>query len=276
MLYKFTTNRSSLYLSFQNGVLEETDLVDIGIASKEDRVSILEAVKQLPLKIHLQAPGGNNSEPISVKLWLKKIRLDQYFDTFNKHLYHDMDRIKRIWDVELSAVLDIEKTGHRKRILASVSSGESIAPGPKMEEISLEAALLVKLPPKRKNLTGQTCGFQKPASSSEMPSPSQSNHSSSSVNTGTIRHRHKKSRPAPQPPGQQKPEKRNSEMFVGGSNSIKSQWRHQPMLLITGTVKYSANVLMSVSGIAPESPARFDFAVLGLNVPQRVQGHRVD
>ncbi|KAH0999090.1 hypothetical protein HUJ04_003315, partial [Dendroctonus ponderosae] len=232
-------------VGFLNGVLEENNLVDMGIASKEDRLSLLEAVKQLPLKTHIQTPGGSNSEQSTVKLWLKRIRLDQYFDTFNKHLYHDMDRIKRIWDVELSAVLDIEKIGHRKRILASVSSGESIASGPKMEEISLEAALLVKLLLLLKiSVMVQVCDFQKAVSqsSSEMPSPSsQSNHSSSSVNTGTIRHRHKKSRPAPQPPGQQKREKRNSEMFVGGSNSIKSQWRHQPMLLITGTVKYAAN-----------------------------------
>ncbi|ENN82934.1 hypothetical protein YQE_00703, partial [Dendroctonus ponderosae] len=214
-------------VGFLNGVLEENNLVDMGIASKEDRLSLLEAVKQLPLKTHIQTPGGSNSEQSTVKLWLKRIRLDQYFDTFNKHLYHDMDRIKRIWDVELSAVLDIEKIGHRKRILASVSSGESIASGPKMEEISLEAALLKAVS----------------QSSSEMPSPSsQSNHSSSSVNTGTIRHRHKKSRPAPQPPGQQKREKRNSEMFVGGSNSIKSQWRHQPMLLITGTYGGSTSI----------------------------------
>lgn len=75
-----------------------------------------------------------------------------------------------------------------------------------------------------------------------MPSPS--THSVNS-NTGTIRHRHKKSRPAPPPPikKQTDTEKRSiSEVYVGGSNSIRSQWRHQPILLITGYVKYTANV----------------------------------
>lgn len=68
--------------------------------------------------------------------------------------------------------------------------------------------------------------------------------SPSAHSTGTIRHRHKKSRPAPPPPVKVKePEKKKpAEMFVGGNNSIKSQWRHQPILLITGVVKYSAIV----------------------------------
>lgn len=65
---------------------------------------------------------------------------------------------------------------------------------------------------------------------------------SPSNNTGTIRHRHKKSRPAPPPPTKSTEKKQLSEIFVGGNNSIKSQWRHQPILLITGVVKYTANV----------------------------------
>ncbi|XP_050299120.1 ankyrin repeat and SAM domain-containing protein 1A-like [Anthonomus grandis grandis] len=220
-------------LGFLNGVIEENDLTDMGISSKDDRTKILEAVKQLPLKIHNQiANCNNNNEQNLVKVWLKKINLAQYQDTFDKHLYHDMERIKRIWDVELSAVLDIEKVGHRKRILASVSNGDNIVTGPKMEDISTESVLL-----KTSSQPG-----------TEVPSPStQSTHSTCSSNTGTIRHRHKKSRPAPQPPVQKPQEKKNSEIFVGGSNSIKSQWRHQPILLITGSVKYSANYWGSTS-----------------------------
>lgn len=75
-----------------------------------------------------------------------------------------------------------------------------------------------------------------------MPSPS--THSMNS-NTNTIRHRHKKSRPAPPPPKKESTEierKTHSEIYVGGINSIRSQWRHQPILLITGYVKYTANV----------------------------------
>lgn len=112
----------------------------MGISSELERQIILDSVKQLPLKIHdlVSNVCNNNNEQNTVKLWLKKISLDQYFETFIKHLYHDMERVKRIWDVELSAVLDIEKIGHRKRILASVSSGEHIVPGPKLEEINAD------------------------------------------------------------------------------------------------------------------------------------------
>lgn len=102
-------------------------------------------MKQLPLKINEIVPNicNNNNEQNTVKFWLKKINLDQYYDTFDKHLYHDMERVKRIWDVELSAVLDIEKVGHRKRILASVNSGENIVLGPKMDDINSDSNTLV-------------------------------------------------------------------------------------------------------------------------------------
>nr|XP_015834887.1 PREDICTED: ankyrin repeat and sterile alpha motif domain-containing protein 1B isoform X1 [Tribolium castaneum] len=210
-------------VNFLNGVIEDCDLSEMGITSELERQIILDAVKQLPLKIHNQSfNNNNNNEQNSVKSWLSRIHLDQYFDTFNKHLYHDMERIKRIWDVELSAVLDIDKIGHRKRILASVSSGEHIISGPKLEEINADLNLL-------KN--------------QELKSPSA--HS-----TGTIRHRHKKSRPAPPPPikiDKESEKKKPAEMFVGGNNSIKSQWRHQPILLITGVVMYSANYLGSTN-----------------------------
>lgn len=43
-------------------------------------------------------------------------------DNFRKHLYTDMDRISRIWEIELQAVLEIIKLGHRKRILYSVGA----------------------------------------------------------------------------------------------------------------------------------------------------------
>lgn len=117
----------------------------MGITSELERQLILDSVKQLPLKIQDLVSNfcNNNNEQNTVKLWLKKICLDQYFETFAKHLYHDMERVKRIWDVELSAVLDIEKIGHRKRILASVSSGEHVVAGPKLEELSADVNTLV-------------------------------------------------------------------------------------------------------------------------------------
>ncbi|KAL3265730.1 hypothetical protein HHI36_009933 [Cryptolaemus montrouzieri] len=218
-------------VNFLNGVLEEADLTEMGLTSELERQIILNSIAQLPTKIQEKSINNNNNEQYSVNQWLNDIHLEQYAETFAKHLYHDMERIKRIWDVELSAVLDIEKIGHRKRILASVSSGEHIIPGPKLDEISSE----------KTESDQSSTGFKTPPP-----------HQSSEGNTGTIRQRRKKSRPAPPPPimdnkvaVERVENKKPGELIVGGSNSIKSHWKHQPMLLITGVVKYAANYLGS-------------------------------
>lgn len=140
------SNLKIIFHCFQNGVLEEIDLREMGITSELDRTIILDSVKGLPYKINEPIACNNNNnvnEQESVGNWLRRIKLEQYADTFAKHLYYDMERIKRIWDVELSAVLDIEKIGHRKRILASVSSGEHVRAGPKLEELSADLNILV-------------------------------------------------------------------------------------------------------------------------------------
>ncbi|KAB0799411.1 hypothetical protein PPYR_07291 [Photinus pyralis] len=224
-------------LDFLNGVLEESDLKEMGIVSELERQLILDSCKRLPLKVNDQTFYNNNNveEQIdSVEQWLRKIHLGQYAETFAKHLYHDMSRIKRIWDVELSAVLEIEKIGHRKRILASVSSGEHIMPGPKLEDLHTDINTL------KSNI--QTL-------KAELRSPS-AHAPKDTSGTGTLRHRHKKSRPAPPPPiniPKKEESRKPAELFVGGNNSIKSQWRHQPILLITGAIKYTANYLGSTS-----------------------------
>lgn len=45
-----------------------------------------------------------------------------FYRFHRKHLYTDMERISRIWEIELQAVLEINKIGHRKRILYSVGA----------------------------------------------------------------------------------------------------------------------------------------------------------
>lgn len=114
---------------------------------ENDRHKILESAKQLPLKITEISNNYNNNnisknQNESVEEWLRIINLEQYNDTFRKHLYVDMDRVRRIWEVELTAVLEIQKTGHRKRILASVS-GENNGPSKNIEDINADLNSLV-------------------------------------------------------------------------------------------------------------------------------------
>lgn len=131
-------------INFQNGVIDDNDLVAMGITSDSERQVILDAVKKQPCKCaDVSSNICNGNEMSTVKVWLKKINLEQYYDTFEKHLYHDMERVKRIWDVELSAVLDIEKVGHRKRILTSVNNGEQGMSGPQTKETRIDPNMQV-------------------------------------------------------------------------------------------------------------------------------------
>ena len=89
----------------------------MGITSDQERAVIMDAAGLLHNRVEKRVtPHGQ-----SVEDWLKGIHLDSYAETFKKHLYTDMDRVRRVWEVELAAVLEIQKPAHRKRILASVS-----------------------------------------------------------------------------------------------------------------------------------------------------------
>lgn len=92
----------------------------MGITSEKERLVILDAASLLNNRVE-KRPANNPNQ--SVDDWLKSIHLDNYMELFRRHLYTDMDRVRRVWEVELAAVLEIQKPAHRKRILASVSGG---------------------------------------------------------------------------------------------------------------------------------------------------------
>ena len=54
------------------------------------------------------------------------IGLEVYMQNFQANLYNEMDRVIAIWDDELTSILDIEKIGHRKRILLSLAGREGM------------------------------------------------------------------------------------------------------------------------------------------------------
>ena len=60
--------------------------------------------------------------------WLESLNLkDAYLETFTKNLFTSMEKVSKIWDDELTSILDIDKIGHRKRILLSVAGKHDIA-----------------------------------------------------------------------------------------------------------------------------------------------------
>lgn len=117
----------------------------MGIENENDRTKILDAVNDLPClvkdfwsKRYTQVSPKTKSKSIAdldqvddeedakqMEEWLTSIGLECYIDTFRKHLYTDLERIARIWEVELTAVLEITKPGHRRRILSSFDNSKS-------------------------------------------------------------------------------------------------------------------------------------------------------
>ncbi|XP_018054947.1 PREDICTED: uncharacterized protein LOC108691615 [Atta colombica] len=239
-------------LEFINGVLDESDLCDMGINSDQERAMIMDAVGLLNKRVEKRSGHGQ-----SVDEWLKSIHMENYTETFRKHLYTDMDRVKRIWEVELAAVLEIQKPAHRKRILASVS-------GPNSARAQTRNGTGANLEDLNKDLNTLKTNIQqlKEEIREKLPETTAEGNGGTSITsgtnataTGTLRHR--KNRPAPQPP--QRPSSHNgaisapeqleirapSELLFGVPSTLKTQWRHQPKALVTGCVTYVANYLGS-------------------------------
>lgn len=117
----------------------------MGIDNEYDRSKILEAIVDLPCVVkHFWTKRYTKDTPEAksksiadldkvddeedakqMEEWLISIDLACYIDTFRKHLYTDLERIARVWEVELTAVLEITKPGHRRRILSSVDNSKS-------------------------------------------------------------------------------------------------------------------------------------------------------
>ncbi|XP_012342329.1 ankyrin repeat and SAM domain-containing protein 1A-like isoform X2 [Apis florea] len=236
-------------LDFINGVLDEADLKDMEITSDQERAVIMDAVGLLNKRL------DKRSNVQSVDEWLKSIHLENYAETFKKHLYTDMERVRCVWEVELATVLEIQKPAHRKRILASVSGSSARAQnrncaGPNLEDLN-------------KDLNTLKSNIQqlKEEIREKLPETTTEGNGGTSItgtnSTGTSTLRHRKNRPAPQPP--QRPSSHNgaisapeqleirapSELLLGVPSTLKTQWRHQPKALVTGCVTYVANYLGS-------------------------------
>ncbi|XP_050525694.1 ankyrin repeat and SAM domain-containing protein 1A [Daktulosphaira vitifoliae] len=248
-------------LDFICGVLIEADLKEMGIENENDRSKILEAANDLPRLVkdfwftncsknasEVKSKSIDDLDAIEneesskkVEQWLTSIGLPCYIDTFRKHLYIDLERIARIWEVELTSVLEIHKPGHRRRILSSVENTKSqlhqaVSVGDGLNDIGND---LVQI---KKNIQSLK---------DKIPSK----HCSQLVSgTATLRHNPKKSRHAPLPPPfQNLPSNQNndliirdpSELLFGVPSTLTTQWRHQPTALVTGNVKYIASYLGS-------------------------------
>ncbi|KAM9704867.1 ankyrin repeat and sterile alpha motif domain-containing protein 1B isoform 3-T3 [Menidia menidia] len=100
-----------------SNVVEDQDLLEIGILNSAHRQRLLQAIRLLP---RVRPIGYDGNNPTSVAEWLESLELGDYTKTFLINGYTSMELVKKIWEIELINVLKINLIGHRKRILASL------------------------------------------------------------------------------------------------------------------------------------------------------------
>ncbi|XP_061662987.1 ankyrin repeat and sterile alpha motif domain-containing protein 1B isoform X2 [Syngnathoides biaculeatus] len=100
-----------------SNVVEDQDLLEIGILNSAHRQRLLQAIRLLP---RVRPIGYDGNNPTSVAEWLDSLELGDYTKSFLVNGYTSMELVKKIWEIELINVLKISLIGHRKRILASL------------------------------------------------------------------------------------------------------------------------------------------------------------
>ncbi|XP_076152796.1 ankyrin repeat and sterile alpha motif domain-containing protein 1B isoform X2 [Alosa pseudoharengus] len=100
-----------------SNVVEDQDLLEIGILNSSHRQRLLQAIRLLP---RVRPIGYDGNNPTSVAEWLESLELGDYTKSFLINGYTSMELVKKIWEIELINVLKISLIGHRKRILASL------------------------------------------------------------------------------------------------------------------------------------------------------------
>lgn len=151
---------------------------------------------------------------------------------YRKHFYVDMDKVHRVWEIELQAVLEINKIGHRRRILYSISRD-------------------TENDPKCENNNSMSTNNDTD-SKSDANSNNETNSTNSSIRTekksdaisSTSRHRNRKNRQAPQPPTQTNnlEIRQPSELLLTNQGNLNAQWKHSSAALVSESIKYEAFV----------------------------------
>ncbi|XP_061846101.1 ankyrin repeat and sterile alpha motif domain-containing protein 1B isoform X17 [Colius striatus] len=81
-----------------SNVMEDQDLLEIGILNSGHRQRILQAIQLLP---KMKQVGHDGYNPTSVAEWLDSIELGDYTKSFLINGYTSMDLVKKIWEIEL-------------------------------------------------------------------------------------------------------------------------------------------------------------------------------
>ncbi|KAK3101537.1 hypothetical protein FSP39_004282 [Pinctada imbricata] len=218
-------------------IMDDHDLETIGIVNSEHRKKILDASKTLSQI----TPINPDNPPTSVEDWLSSLHLSDYHNTFISKKYDTMDRVLKVWEVELTSVLDISAIGHRKRILASLENRPPIdRQFPSLKKRSKDTSE-VHVPFKDINLYKDYTKV-KPLTSSEEDIKDSSQNAFPPVDSSEDEEVFRKD-------SQGKAIRDNTihlrPPHQAHTASPIKQWRHRPEMLIKGCCNYTAQYLGS-------------------------------
>ncbi|XP_075546132.1 uncharacterized protein LOC142579624 isoform X3 [Dermacentor variabilis] len=189
------------------GLVEDQDLLDMGVSNAEHRRLMVESAAQKLPPVPRLEPG---SDP-GLDAWLDSIGLGCYAQRFRDNGLGSLDRCRQIWELELNTVLEISKLGHQKRILASLGerANNSYAD---LDELDLGLSKL--------NMGLRELGVE----DDDRLAPS------------SLRIR---------PPTQLMSDPGRSPASHSAASTAAAQWRHDPEMLINGSCEYTAHYLGS-------------------------------
>ncbi|XP_071373220.1 ankyrin repeat and sterile alpha motif domain-containing protein 1B-like isoform X4 [Centroberyx affinis] len=81
-----------------SNVVEDQDLLEIGILNSAHRQRLLQAIRLLP---RVRPIGYDGNNPTSVAEWLESLELGDYTKSFLINGYTSMELVKKIWEIEL-------------------------------------------------------------------------------------------------------------------------------------------------------------------------------
>uniref|UniRef100_A0A8C6UC37 Ankyrin repeat and sterile alpha motif domain containing 1B n=1 Tax=Neogobius melanostomus TaxID=47308 RepID=A0A8C6UC37_9GOBI len=112
-----------------SNVVEDQDLLEIGILNSAHRQRLLQAIRLLP---RVRPVGYDGNNPTSVAEWLESLELGDYTKSFLVNGYTSMELVKKIWEIELINVLKInrlhEDTPQKPPRAISLRAGEWCEP----------------------------------------------------------------------------------------------------------------------------------------------------
>ncbi|EDW43328.1 ankyrin repeat and SAM domain-containing protein 1A [Drosophila sechellia] len=228
---------------FVHNVFEEPDIPLLHIPER-DAPKLLRFVQSLPpAEFQPQVPVKTQQENkqmgvATLQQWLNTISLPEYLEFFNKHLYNTIESVCGVWDVELQTVLEINKLGHRRRILQSLAYIRQMRDSDSKSQ---------KTPLGENNETNQLATNGNGTARQAPPRiPANPVHHRNSI-TG-----YRKSRPAPPPPAP--PARKTaalqirapSELLLGlPANLRTTEWRHSAQTLLNEHINYEVQYLGS-------------------------------